>query len=100
MSEEGETVAAPALSTYQDENTFEFQRYEKIATERPYLGPGWDIESTLVEKLRNHYSIGELVSHLSQVDDHGHVKFKKITLQFPDSLVADSSIVSQQLQAL
>lgn len=93
-----DAAAAPALSTYQDESTFEFQKVEKQETDRSYLGPGWRDESKIHDLIRDYYSIDDLTKHLSQVDTHGVRKFKKITLQFPDSLVSDSAIIVQQLQ--
>jgi diphthamide biosynthesis protein 2 len=100
MSEEAGSVVAPALSTYQDESTFEFQQYQKKEQDRSYLGPGWNDnhdEDELYAKLNDYYSIDELVEHLAVDGDNGK-KYKRITLQFPDSLVADSTIVIQQLQ--
>lgn len=92
-------AVAPSLSTYQDDSTFTYQKYEEVAKERNYLGPDWNNGSEGIrEKLREYYSIDELVEHLSQKGDDGNVKFKKITLQFPDTLVSDAAIVVQLLQ--
>lgn len=84
-------VVAPSLSTYQDEVTFE--KFEEAEHLRPYLGPDWENQNGLIGKLREYYSIAELLSYLT-----GTSKYSKITLQFPDSLVADSAIVVQLLQ--
>ncbi|KAH3677121.1 hypothetical protein WICMUC_001876 [Wickerhamomyces mucosus] len=91
------STTAPVLSTFQDESNFEFEKYEKKQQDRGYLNPDWKDETHLFENLKNYYSINELADHLSQRDDQNSPKFKKITLQFPDSLVADSAIVSQLL---
>ncbi|ODV71770.1 2-(3-amino-3-carboxypropyl)histidine synthase [Cyberlindnera jadinii NRRL Y-1542] len=88
-------IVAPSLSTYQDDVTF--QRYEESKHERPYLGPGWEAHGDLTGKLNEYYSIPELCEYLKQ-KHHGKKRFKKITLQFPDALVADSAIVVQLIQ--
>lgn len=101
MSEDSGAVVAPSLSTYQDENTFEFQKYEKHSQNRSYLGPDWSDENDkdrLNAKLNDYYSVDELIQYLSQEDENGNRIYRRITLQFPDTLVADSSIVVQQLQ--
>lgn len=91
-------AVAPSLSTYQDEQTFSFQKHGAKTHQRPYLGPGWDEPSLLHDKIREYYSIDELIDFLKQDNDNGMKKYKKITLQFPDALVADSAIIVQQLQ--
>lgn len=91
-------IVAPALSTHQDDNTFTYDKYQDKQKDRSYLGPNWNDELSLREKLIEFYSIDELVDHLGQKASDGSFKFKKITLQFPDSLVADAAIVVQLLQ--
>lgn len=91
-------AAAPVLSTAQDEHTFEFQKYDDIQKRRDYLGPGWEDDTTVREKIRKYYEVDNLVRYLSHRGDDGALKYFKITLQFPDSLVVDSPIVTQLLQ--
>jgi diphthamide biosynthesis protein 2 len=84
-------AVAPLLSTYQDEITF--QKYEEFKHQRPHLGPN----TNLNESIREYYSIDELIQFLKK-EHHGVRMHKKVTLQFPDSLVSDSAIVVQLLQ--
>lgn len=91
-------VVAPSLSTYQDDNTFTYEKYQEKQKDRSYLGPNWNDAHSLRDKLVEYYSLDELVEFLGQRLDDGLFKFKKITLQFPDSLVADAAIVVQLLQ--
>ncbi|KAH3668139.1 hypothetical protein OGAPHI_001893 [Ogataea philodendri] len=87
-----ETVA-PALSTAQDAGDFEFAKVNKTSTARAYLGQISDnSESTLKQLLAQYYSVTDLVRFLQDK------KFRRIALQFPDSLVADSPIVLQLVQ--
>ncbi|CDO93519.1 unnamed protein product [Kluyveromyces dobzhanskii CBS 2104] len=83
---------APSLSTAQTEDTFEFQSYEKKEHSRPYLGPDVKPEN-LVELVSSYYNVPELIRYFKE-----HPQYKKITLQFPDELVLDSSIVVQLMQ--
>lgn len=86
---------APSLSTAQGEDIFEFDRLkvEQIKL-RPYLGlHDSNDRDALIKLLAKYYSIEELVEYL-----RAHSELKKITLQFPDMLVCDSSYVLQILQ--
>ncbi|KAG7927755.1 hypothetical protein KL925_002113 [Ogataea polymorpha] len=92
-------LVPPVLSTAQDATVFEFSQTQKTAGARSYLGPVPDIsEKSLREVLRDYYSVDKLVDFLRQKDDQNKPKYKRIALQFPDSLIADSSIVLQMIQ--
>lgn len=90
-----ESVAASvpvALSTAQTEETFSLARYEATVQGRSlYLGPraNADLRKCIIE----YYGIGEIVDYLRK-----NQQFQNITLQFPDFLVQDSSLVTQCLQ--
>ncbi|EDO16687.1 hypothetical protein Kpol_1052p35 [Vanderwaltozyma polyspora DSM 70294] len=96
MSAELETtepLVAPSLSTAQNEETFAFQKYAGSEHDRSsYLGPEY-LNFDLNELVGKYYSVDKLVSYFEQ-----NPKYTKITLQFPDSLVQDSSIVTKLLQ--
>lgn len=84
---------APALSTAQGEDIFEFDQYKtQEIKHRNYLKPH-DVNNKqeVIQLLREYYSIDELCKHLKN-------RYAKITLQFPDALVCDSSYVVQMLQ--
>lgn len=88
-----QTLVAPALSTVQTDTTFRFQKYDTFKEERSfYLGP--NIED-LDLAISDYYNIEEIVLYLES-----HPEYSKITLQFPDSLVKDSSIVTKLLQKM
>lgn len=89
---EPQTAVAPALSTAQDEDTFKLQKYDSVLTDRTfYLGPhAAGDEASLVGK---YHAVDDIVDFLKQNE-----QYRNITLQFPDSLVQDSSIVVQLLQ--
>ncbi|GAV52579.1 hypothetical protein ZYGR_0AG05700 [Zygosaccharomyces rouxii] len=94
MSESGagEATVAPVLSTVADDDVFVLQKYETLQKERLfYLGPRCikDLSGSIDE----YYALDELSQHLKR-----HAEWRKITLQFPDSLVQDSSLVAQLLQ--
>lgn len=94
MSESGagEATVAPVLSTVADEDVFVLQKYETLEKERLfYLGPR--CKDDLSGSINEYYALDELSKHLKY-----HVEWRKITLQFPDSLVQDSSLVTQLLQ--
>lgn len=88
-------LVAPALSTYQDDSTFEFAKVESAEKARKHLGlrENEDLE----ERLNEYYCIDKLVEFLKQKE--GEVpKYHRVTLQFPDSLVCDSATIVHQLQ--
>lgn len=93
-------IVAPALSTYQDEEVFSYAKVDKKELKRSHLQgtPGLDY----LQQLYQYYDLDELVSILSEqvVDENGTLvpKFKRVTFQFPDSLVCDSAAVTQEIQ--
>lgn len=90
-------IVAPSLSTAQDEATFSYSKIDKTEIKRNHLNlqPG----ETYSDKINDYYSIDEIVAFLKQTNEDGSPKFKRITLQFPDSLVCDAAAVAQTLQA-
>lgn len=85
-------LVAPSLSTAQGEETFTLQKYDSVGTDRTsYLGPhaNDDIRSSVGK----YHAVDEIVEFLKQNN-----QYRNITLQFPDSLVQDASIVVQLLQ--
>ncbi|EGW30694.1 uncharacterized protein SPAPADRAFT_51906 [Spathaspora passalidarum NRRL Y-27907] len=91
-----ETVVAPSLSTYQDDSTFTFAKVSAKTDERKHLGE-FHNEEELVKKIWQYYTLSDLVDFLKQKTE-GETKYKRITLQFPDSLICDSAIIVQELQ--
>lgn len=90
--ESASTEVAPALSTAQTEDSFVLERYEAKLQDRSfYLGPNTSKDEKAC--ISQYYAVDELVNYLRE--NH---QFRKITLQFPDSLVQDASIVTQLLQ--
>lgn len=93
-------VLPPALSTHQDEQTFTYAKVEKAVANRSHLhhlaGDNY------LEKLYAYYSLDELVEFLSEkftdLEGVDHPKYKRITFQFPDSLVCDSAAIAQEVQ--
>lgn len=75
------------VSTQQTEEDFAFQKFDtKEADRSSYLGKYTNED--LDNRLREYYSLDELSEYLLS-----HPKLAKVTLQFPDSLVMDSSFV-------
>ncbi|SMN18718.1 similar to Saccharomyces cerevisiae YKL191W DPH2 Protein required [Maudiozyma saulgeensis] len=75
------------VSTQQTEQDFSFQRFDTKNVERSaYLGSY--TQANLLDKLSAFYSLDELSEYLLT-----HPQYGKVTLQFPDSLVMDSSFV-------
>lgn len=93
-------IVAPALSTHQDDDIFSYAKVDKRELKRSHLQllPGQDY----LQRLNEYYSLDDLVSLLSEkitdLDGKEHHKFKRITFQFPDSLVCDSAAVAQEIQ--
>lgn len=88
----------PSLSTAQDESTFAFSKIDKKEIKRNHLNvqPG----ESYTSKIDGYYSINEIVDFLKQTDEDGVTpKYRRITLQFPDSLVCDSAAVAKILQS-
>lgn len=90
-------LIAPALSTAQDEETFSYAKIDKTEIKRTHLHlqPGEDY----LEKIHEYYNLTEVASFLEQKGEDGEgPRYKRVTLQFPDSLICDSAAVAQQLQ--
>lgn len=88
-------VHAPVLSTHQDDTTFSYAKVVKSVVSRRLDVPGGQ---QYLDVVRAYYSINELVSFLKQTDN-GSRKFKRVTLQFPDSLIGDSAAIVAELQS-
>lgn len=85
---------APALSTNQGEDQFEKVAAlagEALAKKRRHLGVFE--ESQLRDRVVGYYSLEKVAQRLKQGG------WAKIALQFPDELIVDSAIVSQELKA-
>lgn len=87
------TDIAPALSTAQDDITF--ARVGKVTHERTHLGlsssaPEAEIKNAIIA----YYSLHELSEYLLSN------KYRRVTLQFPDSLISDSAKVVLELQRI
>lgn len=105
MSEQA--IVAPALSTAQDEAEA-FAKVEGLTDEilrdkRLHLGPEYvsnqHITSEETRKLiSKYYSLEKLAKYLNYRGDNGDLKYPLISLQFPDDLICDSTIVAQVLQ--
>lgn len=90
--------SAPALSTYQDEAVFQ---YDKVTTQKnlkSHLHVAENAEYTqLVAAIREYYSLDDLEKHLASTNGN-EILYKHITLQFPDCLLQDSATIVQELQ--
>ncbi|KAK6456677.1 putative diphthamide synthesis protein-domain-containing protein [Scheffersomyces xylosifermentans] len=98
-----DAVVPVALSTYQDDSAFEFAKVTAAEKLRPHLQlKNADDRDELVTAINKYYSIDELVEFLKQKktteDGKTELKFKKVTLQFPDSLIVDSATIVHELQ--
>lgn len=90
MTEQYEQVPLP-VSTVQEDTEFTFAKFVDKKNEREfYLGKLDD--TTLVERISQYYSVDALIHFFSKSE------YKLVTLQFPDHLVLDSSIVLRLLQ--
>ncbi|KAL3231491.1 2-(3-amino-3-carboxypropyl)histidine synthase subunit 2 [Nakaseomyces bracarensis] len=93
MSSEEIDVKPAAFSTHQDASDFEFQKYETSGIDRSfYLGPNSD-SRTLEDQLTDYYSLEKLLNYLVE-----NPQYQQITLQFPDTLIKDGSLVTRILQ--
>lgn len=98
-----ESVVVPALSTHQDESTFEFAKVCNEEVVRTHLGlPNDATDDQVVERIREYYNVNEICDFLRQkVEGNGvenFPKYRHITLQFPDSLICDSATIVHELQ--
>ncbi|KOG98145.1 2-(3-amino-3-carboxypropyl)histidine synthase [Saccharomyces eubayanus] len=83
---------APALSTTQSDITF--QKVDAREIDRSaYLGPDYNGDD-LMQLISDYYNIEALVAYLAQ-----HTEYKSVTLQFPDDLIKDSSLIIRSLQS-
>lgn len=101
MTEGG--ITAPALSTHQDNATFEFQKVLSDITNRSHLAlPSDASDKVIVEQIKDYYSIQKIVNFLklTNKDEDGifSPKYKHVTLQFPDSLICDSARIVYEIQ--
>lgn len=93
-----EELVAPALSTYQDDDTFQFDKFQAKEKVRPHLGnPSPD---ELPDKVNEYYSLDKLAEILkTEIKDvDSKENYRRITLQFPDSLICDSATIVYELQ--
>lgn len=93
-----DTIVAPSLSTYQDDSMFSFDQVKTTHNARLHLNltDSSDIKE-IKSRIWDYYSLRELVDYLSQKEGDDY-KYKRITLQFPDSLVCDSATIVHELQ--
>ncbi|KAK6465868.1 Diphthamide biosynthesis protein 2 [Scheffersomyces coipomensis] len=96
-----EVIIAPVLSTYQDDSTFQFDKVKSETNLRPHLNLiNPSDQDEIIQRINEYYSIDELVEFLQQKKDGEDVlKYNRITLQFPDSLVCDSATIVHELQS-
>lgn len=92
-------IVAPALSTHQNEETFSYAKVDKVELKRSHLRllPGQNYWA----KIHEYYSLDELAAFLEQKcisDGVERPQYRRITFQFPDSLVCDSAAVTQVIQ--
>lgn len=108
MSDSTQAIAAPVLSTTQNE-TEAFAKVEGLTDEilrqkRQHLGPEYANNKNITiqqtrELISKYYSLDKLAEYLNRRDKiTNDLKYPLISLQFPDDLVCDSTIVSQVLQ--
>lgn len=88
---------APVLSTAQDESTFTYAVIKKSEVSRKlHIPPGEEF----IDVIRSYYSIDELVRFLERtIPDSNDRLYKRVTLQFPDSLICDSAAIVSELQS-
>ena len=83
---------APALSTTQSDVAF--QKVETHEIDRSsYLGPCYNSDE-LMQLISAYYNVEPLVGYLEQ-----HPEYQNVTLQFPDDLIKDSSLIVRLLQS-
>lgn len=92
-------IVAPVLSSTQDESDL-FQKYTKQDQNRSYLNAGAAADPTyytknpdlLIKDIERYYSIKQLAKEIKLKG------YQRVTLQFPDGIVADSAIVAELLE--
>jgi len=93
-----EEPVAPALSTYQDESTFSYDKVQSTHKERRHLHlKSPQDQNEVLNKIRDYYSLDILAEKLSEIDGD-EPRYKRITLQFPDELICDSATIVHYLQ--
>lgn len=86
---------APVLSTAQDESTFTYAKIKKSEVIRKLpIPPGKEY----IDVIRSYYCIEQLVEFLKK-EHKGERLYKRVTLQFPDSLICDSAAIVTELQS-
>lgn len=94
-----EEPVAPALSTYQDESTFSYDKVQSTYKERKHLRlKNPQDHDEVLDKIRDYYSLPQLVEKLSETTDGNQPRYRRITLQFPDELICDSATIVHFLQ--
>ena len=83
---------APALSTTQSDITFQKVGAREI-DRSAYLGPDYNGDE-LMQLISDYYNVEALAEHLEQHPEH-----RSVTLQFPDDLIKDSSLIIRSLQS-
>lgn len=83
---------APALSTTQSDIVFEKVEAREI-DRSSYLGPCYNGDE-LMHLISTYYNVDALVEYLQQ-----HHECQTVTLQFPDNLIKDSSLIIRLLQS-
>lgn len=86
---------APVLSTHQDESTFTYAKVNRAEISRHLEIPDG---KEYIDVIRSYYSINELASFLRQTNEDSTRKYRRVTLQFPDSLICDSAAIVADLQ--
>ncbi|GEQ66786.1 hypothetical protein JCM33374_g449 [Metschnikowia sp. JCM 33374] len=90
---------APVLSTPQDDSAFTYAKVNKAEIKRTHLH--LKEGDNYISKLHEYYSLDELAQFLGQQEtgENGEsLKYKRVTLQFPDQLICDSASIVQELQ--
>lgn len=85
-------AVAPSLSTYQDESTFTFDKITEHEVSYKHLLKKPFDKSQLPELLRKYYSIDEIIDYIKSKPE-----CKRVTLQFPDHLVGDSTFIATEI---
>ncbi|KAI5962720.1 DPH2 [Candida theae] len=94
-----EKPVAPALSTFQDDSTFSYDKVQSTHKERKHLHlTDPQDHQEVLNKIRDYYCLPQLVETLSERSESGDLKYKRITLQFPDELICDSATIVHHLQ--
>ncbi|CAH6721754.1 2-(3-amino-3-carboxypropyl)histidine synthase subunit 2 [[Candida] jaroonii] len=85
-------AVAPSLSTYQDESTFTFDKVVEQEVSYKHLSRNPFDKNLLPELMRKYYNIDDIVDYIKSKPH-----CKRVTLQFPDHLVGDSTLVATEI---